>query len=223
MSVVARVVGPWHSGRQMTSAHVSSRSGRALMVAIALAASTVACRSLGEYTWVNDYRDPHPPSTPRAYVLGPGDIISVRVYNQEGMSARGKIRTDGKISLPFLNDVQAEGYTPPVLAEQLEARLKDYVNKPVVTISVDEQRVLAIAVVGDVAHQGMITLAPDAGVLQALATAGGLTELAHDDGIFVVRYEPKPIRIRFSYKELQHAVSPASAFRLREGDQIVVE
>jgi polysaccharide export outer membrane protein len=194
-----------------------------MLVVIALVASTAGCHSLGQYTWVNDYRDPRPPSSPRAYVLGAGDTIAVRVYNQEAMSAHGKIRSDGKISLPFLNDVQAEGYTPPVLAEQLEARLKDYVNKPVVTISVEEQRQLIIPVVGDVARQGMIAVAPDSGVLQVLAAAGGISELAHDDRIFVVRYEPNPIRIRFSWRELQHAISPASTFRLREGDQIVVE
>src|SRR6185436_6515987 len=115
----------------------------------------------------------------------PGDVIAVKVYDQEGMSARGRIRPDGKISLPFLKDVQAEGYTPPVLAEQLEARLKDFVNKPRVTVYVEDQRQMTIAIVGDVSHQGTIALPPDAGVLVALASAGGLTDLAHRDRIFV--------------------------------------
>jgi polysaccharide export outer membrane protein len=193
------------------------------LAALVLAVSTAACASLGEYVWVNDYRDPRPPAANNAYVLGAGDVISVRVFGQEAMSAHGKIRSDGKVSLPFLNDVQAEGYTPAVLAEQLEARLKDYVNKPVVTVSVDEQRQVAIAVVGDVGHQGMVTVAPDSGVLVALAAAGGLAEIAHRDRIFVIRNESKPVRIRFDWKDLQHAEGAAGAFRLRTGDQIVVE
>jgi polysaccharide export outer membrane protein len=208
----------------MTSNSLPLCRSRAVLVAsLVLAASTAGCANLGEYVWINEYRDPRPPPANNTYVLGAGDTISVRVFNQEAMSAHGKIRSDGKISLPFLNDVQAEGYTPTVLAEQLEARLKDYVNKPVVTVAVDEQRTVSIPVVGDVGHQGAILLPPDAGVLVALAAAGGLQEIAHRDRIFVIRNDPKPVRIRFDYRELQHAEGAAGAFRLRAGDQIVVE
>jgi polysaccharide export outer membrane protein len=181
------------------------------------------CHDLGQYVWVHDYREAKAAPADNTYVLAAGDVISIRVYDQEGMSAKGKIRSDGKISLPFLKDVQAEGYTPAVLAEQLEARLKDYVNKPRVTVSVDDQRQLLIPMVGDVAHQGAITVPPDAGVLAALAAAGGLTDLAHRDRIFVVRNDPKPIRIRFKWEDLQHAIGEAASFRLRAGDTIVVE
>jgi polysaccharide biosynthesis/export protein len=201
----------------------SQRSGRAVLILLALSTGT-ACPSLGQYVWVQDYRDPHPAPQANAYVLGAGDVIAVKVYGQEGMSSgHTKIRSDGKISLPFLNDVQAEGYTPNVLAEQLEARLKDFMNKPVVTVSIEEQRKLQIAVVGEVTHQGLLDVPPDAGVLQAIATAGGLTDLAHSDRIFVVRNDSPPTRIRFSYKDLLHNEPPASTFRLRPGDQVVVE
>jgi polysaccharide export outer membrane protein len=183
----------------------------------------VGCTDLGQYVWVQDYREAKAAPADNTYVLAAGDVISIRVYDQEGMSAKGRIRSDGKISLPFLKDVQAEGYTPAVLAEQLEARLKDYVNKPRVTVSVDDQRLLTISIVGDVAHQGPITVPTDSGLLTALAAAGGLTELAHRDRIFVVRNDPKPIRIRFKWEELRHAVGEAAAFRLRAGDTIVVE
>jgi polysaccharide export outer membrane protein len=204
-------------------AQYSIGSGR-LVVAVALALSAAGCANLGEYVWVSEYRDPRPAATATSYVLGAGDSIQVRVYNQEGMSAKARVRTDGKISLPFLNDVQAEGYTPNVLAEQLETRLKDYVNKPVVTVSVEEQRHIPIAVVGEVAKQGIIDIPADSGLLQALATAGGLTDMAHNDRIFVIRYEGgQASRIRFDYKKLLHAIPPASNFRIRFGDQIVVE
>src|SRR4051812_14545771 len=152
-----------------------------------LAVLACGCTNLGEYVWVNEYREQRPAPADNSYVLAAGDVISVRVYDQDAMSAHGKIRPDGKISLPFLKDVQAEGYTPAVLAEQLEARLKDYITKPRVTVSVDDQRQLVIAIVGDVSHQGTINVPTDSGLLVALAAAGGLTELAHRDRIFVVR------------------------------------
>jgi polysaccharide biosynthesis/export protein len=200
----------------------TSLLGAAVLVLSALASG---CGVKGPYVWVADYRDPKPAPS-NAYVLSAGDMISVSVYNQEGMSAKAKIRSDGKISLPFLNDVQAEGYTPSVLAEQLAVRLKDYVNKPVVTVSVDEQRPLKIAVIGEVRNQGVLELAPGAGVLQALASAGGLSETAHSDRIFVIRYDAESnqhTRIRFGYKPLVQAEGSAAMFRLRSGDQLVVE
>jgi polysaccharide export outer membrane protein len=195
------------------------------LASVALAASLAGCANLGQYVWIDDYRDPHPAGPGNSYVLGVGDVVRVSVYNQEGMSARTKIRSDGKISMPFLNDVQADGYTPNVLAEQLEARLKDYVNKPVVTVSVEEQRRMQIAVVGEgVSKQGIIEIPADSGVLQALATAGGLNDLAHPDRIFVIRSDNgQATRIRFDYKQLLHAVPPASTFRLRATDQLVAE
>jgi polysaccharide export outer membrane protein len=206
----------------MTSQRAPLHGSRVALLAALI--SGIACANLGEYVWVADYRDPRASAANNTYVLGAGDVIAVRVYNQDGMSARGKIRSDGKISLPFLNDVQAEGYTPAVLAEQLEARFKDYVNKPVVTVSVDEQRTMPISVVGDVGHQGSLTLPPDAGMLAALSAAGGLSELAHRDRIFVVRNENgKSIRIRFTWQEVQRATGATGSFRLRAGDQIVVE
>ena len=55
-----------------------------------------------------------------------------------------------------------------------------------------------IAVMGEVVHAGMYTLTPGAGVAEALASAGGLTEFAHRDRIFVVRRTPELLRIRFS-------------------------
>lgn len=201
-------------------------SGRAgLVAALTLAVSMAGCAGPGQFVWVAEYRDPKP-APANAYVLSAGDVLQVSVYNQEGMSARAKIRTDGKISLPFLNDVQAEGYTPNVLAEQLAVRLKDFVNKPVVTVSVEEQRSLKLAVIGEVKNPGMLELPPGAGVLQALATAGGLSETAHSDRIFVIRHDTETnqhTRVRFSYRSLIQAEPTAASFRLRAGDQVVIE
>jgi polysaccharide export outer membrane protein len=203
---------------------MTAQNPRRIRVALLLALfASAGCADLGQYVWVHEYREAKSPPSDNSYVLAAGDVISIRVYDQEAMSAKGKIRPDGKISLPFLKDVQAEGYTPPVLAEQLEARLKDYVNKPRVTVSVDDQRQLTIAIVGDVVKQGTVTVPPDSGVLMALATAGGLSDLAHRDRIFVVRNDPKPVRIRFKWEDLRHAIGEAASFRLRAGDTIVVE
>ena len=171
---------------------------------------------------VNEYQDP-PEPLQSGYVIQPGDILQVRVFNQPDMSARVRVRDDGKISIPFLNDVTAVGLTPNALAQQLQTRLKEFINAPVVTISLEEARPFSVPVIGEVTKAGVYALPPGAGVLQALAAAGGLTQYASKDKIFVVRDTPTRARIRFEFDQLTQAEGKAATFRLRLGDTVVVE
>src|ERR1700676_423394 len=59
---------------------------------------------------------PDPLAAGGEYTISVGDVLSVQVWEQPGMSAKVKVRSDGRISLPFLNDVDAAGKTPVKLA-----------------------------------------------------------------------------------------------------------
>jgi polysaccharide biosynthesis/export protein len=175
----------------------------------------------GLYVWVDDYKEP--PAVPeKSTVLVAGDVITIRVFNQPDMSTKTRVRNDGKVSMPFLNDVDAAGLTPVALAKQMQLRLKEYINTPVVTISLDDPRPYVIPVTGEVAKPGVFPLDPGAGVLAALASAGGLTPFASQDRIFVIRPQP-PARIRFTYTALQNGEAKSIQFQLRQGDAVVVE
>jgi polysaccharide export outer membrane protein len=181
-----------------------------------------ACATTGPSIPVNEYQEP--PDEPQSgYVIQSGDILQVRVFNQPDMSARVRVREDGKVSIPFLNDVTAVGLTPNALAQQIQTRLKEFINAPVVTISLEEARPFSVSVIGEVNKAGMYALPRGAGVLQALAAAGGLTQYASKDRIFVVRDTPSRARIRFEFGQLTQAEGKAATFRLRLGDIVVVE
>jgi polysaccharide biosynthesis/export protein len=185
-------------------------------------AGALACASPGKYVWADDYADAAPePEKP--YALGAGDVIQVKVFNQDQMSAKARIRPDGKVSLPLLNDVIAAGLTPVALAADLQVRLKDFMKSPLVTVSVEETRPSTVYVAGEVAKPGVYPLELAGGVLQALVNAGGLTPAARDERIFVLRENPRPSRIRFTYEDLVHLNGRAAGFRLRAGDVVVVE
>lgn len=161
-----------------------------------------------------------------SYVISPGDVLQVRVFQQEAMSARVKVRADGKVSLPLVNDVLVAGKSPPVLAAELQVKLKDFINTPAVTVSLEEQRPLVVAVLGEVTRPGQATLEPGAGVLQAIAAAGGLTDFAHKDGLFVLRKTPgqdAPQRIRFKWDVLTRGEGPSARFPLLPGDTVIAE
>jgi polysaccharide export outer membrane protein len=194
-----------------------------LLLALPLALS--ACRSSGEYVKVDDYRQPV--ETPdQDYLIRPGDILQIRVMGQEAVSAaRAKVRPDGKVSVPLLADVTAAGVTPAALARQIQGQLARFIVNPAVTVSLEEPRAMMIAVLGEVAKVGSFPLEQGAGVLEALAAAGGPTQYATLDRIMVIRREPSGnrIRIRFDYDALTQLRGAAATFRLQNGDVIVVE
>jgi polysaccharide export outer membrane protein len=204
-------------------------SNRHRWTSAALAAAAAAwlsgCAHQAPFVWVDDLPpSPAPKAEPGGYVIGVGDVVSVRVWNQEAMTSRARVRPDGRISVPFLNDVAAVGLTPAALAAQLQARLKDFFNNPLVTVTLEEQRPLAVSVVGRVAHPGTYPLESGAGVLQALAAAGGLTEWADKSMLFVLREAGgSRQRIRMTLEALQHAQGQAAQFRLAHGDVVVAE
>jgi len=194
---------------------------------VAALLALVSCKSVGEYVWV-DSLPPSPKPTESEYVIGAGDVLGVRVWNQDAISAKVRVRPDGKISLPLVNDVEAARLTPLALSRRLELRLKDFVVNPLVTVVLEERRLIQVIVLGEVTKRGSFDLERGSGVLQALAVAGGMTENARSDQIFVTRSpaaggEGKPQRIRFDYDALTRGTGRGATFRLEQGDVIVVE
>ena len=92
-----------------------------------------------------------------------------------------------------------------------------------VTVSLEEARPFSVAVMGELVKPGLYAVPPDAGVLQALAAAGGFNQYASKNRIYVVRDSPDRARIRFTYEQLTQAEGKAATFRLRPGDSVVVE
>lgn len=202
---------------------------RLAVTALAVAALLPSCARDRPFLWVNSISLPPEPDS-REYRVGAGDVLSVRVWNQENMSASNvRVRDDGNISIPFLQDVEVAGMTPSELASRIAVKLKAYMVNPVVTVVVEARRPLRVSVLGEVTRAGSYELERGAGVLHALAAAGGLTPFAHSDRIFVLRQgywadgSPDPARIRFRWEDLSGGIGKASAFRLRAGDVVVVE
>jgi polysaccharide biosynthesis/export protein len=193
------------------------------LLGVGTAAVLTACASgTGGAIPVEQYKEEGTAGTGE-YIIAVGDMLSIQVFDQPQISGRMRVRSDGRISLAFVNDVQASGKTPVALASELEAGLKSVVLNPKVTVVVEESKPLTISVLGEVSKPGTQTYERDSGIAQALASAGGLTNFAHKNRIFVVRSTPKPVRIHFTYEAITRKVGPASAFRLKPGDVVIVE
>jgi len=188
-----------------------------------VAASISACATIqAPFVWVDEWREPGPVSKGE-YVIGVGDLLNVLVWDQEKMSARVRVRSDGRVSLPFLDDVPVAGRTPVALARSLEDRLKQFIVTPQVTVVVDEAKPLSVSVLGQVDQPGLYNLDPGARVAQALAAAGGLKDFARKDRIFLLRSVDGTTRIRMTYDDVTAKTGRAFSLRLRSGDVVVVE
>jgi polysaccharide export outer membrane protein len=192
-----------------------------LICAASAASLLFGCAPIGAYVWADEYREPPAPQE-HSYEISPGDTIQVRVFNQDQLSTRGRVRADGKFTMPLLNDVDAAGLTTVALAQKLEGALKTLIKAPSVTVSLEETKP-QIYVSGEVVKPGPYPLESAPGVLQAIVNAGGLGPQATPDRIFVLRQASPPVRIRFSYEALVHLLGQAASFRLRPGDVVVVE
>lgn len=186
-------------------------------------ASSTSCSGAGTYVWVYDLpRDRT--TTPQPERIRPGDLLSVRVFSQEAVSTRGRVRPDGTFTLPLIGEIMVAGQRPAFLAKQLEKRLTPYINTPSVTVVIEEAPII-VTVLGEVKTPTIVALEHPATVAQAIARGGGLTEFAGEDDVFVVReLAPGSVqRIRFSYQSVLRGEYGSAEFRLRTGDVVVVE
>jgi polysaccharide export outer membrane protein len=213
---------------RFSSYRIATIGGRwCLAVALALGSGTSACSSSQPYVWVAQVPLDRFGGTAEDRI-GVDDLISVRVYAQELMSARGHVRPDGTLSMPLLGEVPVAGKRPSELGRELEEQLKQrgFVVAPSVTVAIEESAPLRITFVGEVRRPGTIKLEGPVNVVQGIANAGGLTEFASGSRIFVVRTgtpNREVQRIRFRYDDLVAGEPHATAFRLRSGDVVVVE
>ena len=188
------------------------------------------CASTGEYVWIDQIPDPLVPLNSE-YIITPADLLDIRVFGNDNVSGKVRVRSDGKISLPLLNDQVAAGLSPGTLAQLLAAGLKTFMVNPVVTVAVEETHPFQVTVLGEVARPGVYKLDAGSDVLTTLALAGGLTPFARREGIFLLRRlqvstqeaPRRALRIRFSYGALTRGEGRASIFRLQDGDALVIE
>jgi polysaccharide biosynthesis/export protein len=194
-----------------------------LFASLCLAVGSSGCASAGQYVWFGEM-----PASERAalsgdYVIGVGDTISIRVYEQEGLTGDVKIRRDGKIALPLVGEIVVAGKRPLELSREIEVALKQFIVSPRVTVNVATSQPVSVTVLGEVEKIGVLTLEPPARLVEAMAQSGGPGEFGDKSRIFVLRQFPSYKRIRFTWDDILRNVDNAAQFPLRTGDVIVVE
>lgn len=160
----------------------------------------------------------------KSYVIGNDDRLAINVWKEPDVTRTIPVRSDGKISLPLVGEIQAAGRTPSQLENDIAARLTDYITTPVVTVIVEQINSQKFNILGQVAKPGSYSIAVAITVLDAIAAAGGFRDFAKQKGIYILRKNAAGTesRIPFNYKEVIKGKNPQQNIKLEPGDTIVV-
>jgi|SRR5271166_1844282 len=159
-----------------------------------------------------------------SFIIGDADVLAINVWKEPDISRSIPVRSDGKISLPLVGEVQAAGRTPLKLEQEIAGRLKSYIDEPEVTVIVQQINSQKFNVLGQVAHPGSYSLVSSATVLDAIALAGGFRDFAKQKSIYVLRQKADggQVRIPFNYKDVVKGKNPAQNVKLEPHDTVVV-
>jgi len=159
-----------------------------------------------------------------SYIIGANDVLSINVWKEPDVSKTVPVRSDGKISLPLVGELQAAGQTPRQLEQEISKRLQSYISEPEVTVIVTDSKSQKINILGMVSRPGAFLMTSSTTVLDAIAMAGGFRDFAKQKSIYVLRTGPdgKQNRIPFNYKDVIKGKNPDQNIRLQAGDTVVV-
>ena len=156
---------------------------------------------------------------PNKYLIGPEDIIFIRVWREPDFTLPAAVRPDGKITMPLIGDVQAGDQTPTQLTKTLTELLGKYLNNPDVNVIVTDVRSKKYYIDGEVIKAGSYLLVTPTTVLEALSIAGGFRDFANSKKIRILR---KGNILHFNYKEVSSGKKLEQNILVESGDHIIV-
>jgi polysaccharide biosynthesis/export protein len=159
-----------------------------------------------------------------SFVIGNDDVLAINVWKEPDISRSIPVRSDGKISLPLVGEVQAAGQTPLKLEVEIASRLKNYISEPEVTVIVQQINSQKFNILGQVNRPGTYVIANSPTVLDAIALAGGFRDFAKQKSIYVLRQnaDGTQTRIPFNYKEVVKGQNAGQNIKVQPRDTIVI-
>jgi len=199
----------------------------------------IVCPLMSTWLWAQAAGSAPPPATrmgqgsegnsskphDNSFVIGNDDILTINVWKEPDVSQKAiPVRSDGKISLPLVGEVQATGRTPLSLEQDIAARLKSYIADAEVTVMVQQINSQKYNVLGQVTRPGSYPLLNSQTVLDAIAIAGGFRDFAKQKSIYILRQNPDGTqsRLPFNYKNVVKGQDSAQNVKLQPRDTIVV-
>jgi polysaccharide biosynthesis/export protein len=165
------------------------------------------------------------PVSPADYLIGPADLLEVKVFESERLTSTVRVSSRGEITLPLLGSVDVNGITAREAEEKLENLLKadGFINNPHVSVFVKELKSKLVSVVGFVREPGSYELLGRKTVLDSLAAAKGLEDHAGRT-VYLTRVEENGRRETYviDLDELLRKGNSETNIELKPGDVVYV-
>jgi len=155
------------------------------------------------------------------YRIGPADLLEVKVFQVEDLDREVRVDNAGRIGLPLIGATEAAGSTIPELEARIAAAYAtSYLQDPQVSVFVKESASLRVTVSGDVKKPGIYPIESEMTLVQALASAEGVTETSDLHDVFLFRtIDGQRMFARFDIIEIQKG---ALADPVLTGNDVVV-
>jgi polysaccharide biosynthesis/export protein len=161
------------------------------------------------------------------YHIGVEDTININVWRNPELSVTVPVRPDGKISLPLVGDVHAEGFTPEYVALSIQNKLKNFVRDPNVTVMVtglvSNLYLTRLRITGAVANPVSLNYSQGMTVLDAVLAAGSVNDFASPNGTKLYRKIDGKTRVISIYLgDILYEGKLKTNIELRPGDILTV-
>ena len=134
--------------------------------------------------------------TPDAeYVVEPPDVIRVEFFNEPGLTRSVRLRQDGNITLPYVEDVHVAGLTADQIREKLEGLFGKYHKNPRILVTVESFASKHIYIYGEVGRRGQVPYTGSMTLADAIGLAGGVSRQAATSRVQVIRGDKNRPRV----------------------------
>lgn len=205
---------------------------KSLFVTMQNASRWVALGSLvGLLSACSGFSAAYPPAPAAAatadynYIVGPGDSLNISVWRNPELSMSVPVRPDGKVTMPLVDELVAQGKTSVEIAREVEKVLSKLVRDPVVTVIVtgfvgpySEQ----IRVVGEAAKPQSLPYKQKMTVLDVMIAVGGLTDFADGNGASITRASEGDKRYSVRLKDLIKNGDISANVEMKPGDILII-
>ena len=163
------------------------------------------------------------PDMENRYIIVPEDVLRIDVWRNPSISVTVPVRSDGKISVPLVNDIQAAGLTPEELRNEIAKDLVKFIEDPTVSVIVEAINSLRITISGNVNAPGVYKVGGSLSLLEAVSLAGGLSEYGDGKKVRILRREDSGEKMyQVNYKEAIEGQDMSQNIRILPGDSIIV-
>ena len=164
-----------------------------------------------------------PGSHAEDYLLGPGDVLRISVYDNDDLLTITRISDNGIISMPLLGQVKVQGLTAAHASNRIAELLADgYIINPQVNIFINEFRSKKAIILGSVNRPGLIEMSGPTSFLELISKAGGLADDFGETATIKRKIDSKDNVTLVNLKSLTEGGDLSQNIPVLDGDTIYV-